>query len=98
MFHRIKILRTKSKMSQAQLANLLHISASTVGMYEQGRRSPSLDILIQMSNIFGVSLDYLITGKDYTSLSDEFTSNYSADNCPCNTCYWKKQKLHYFET
>ena len=35
-------------------------------MYEQGRREPSIRTLVELSNIFGVSLDYLITGLDAT--------------------------------
>ena len=45
---------------------MLKITPSAVGMYEQGRREPSLGILIQMSEIFGVSLDFLATGKAAT--------------------------------
>ena len=59
----IESLRRKMGWSQAELARRLHISASTVGMYEQGRRVPSIDILVAMSAEFGVPLDYLVTGK-----------------------------------
>ena len=33
-----------------------------VGMYEQGRREPSSDVLVQLGKIFGVSVDYILTG------------------------------------
>lgn len=82
-------------MSQLQLAEALHISASAIGMYEQGRRSPGLDVLIRMSRVFDVSLDYLITGTDFTPSTTNFDSYRSAENCPCNTCYWKEYKLRY---
>ena len=59
----IESLRRRMGWSQAELAQRLHISASTVGMYEQGRRVPSLDTLLAMSEEFGVTLDYLVTGK-----------------------------------
>ena len=94
MNHRIIMLRKHVKMSQSQLADLLHVSASTVGMYEQGRRIPCLEILIRMSKIFGVSLDYLVTGKDFTPSADDFDSKRFTDNCPCSTCYWKEYILH----
>lgn len=67
---RIAQLRKKHGMSQYELARSLHISPSAEGMYEQGRRTPSLDILIEMSEFFHVSLDYLITGADYLENSD----------------------------
>lgn len=60
----ITYLRKKSEMSQSQLAGYLNVSPSTIGMYEQGRRVPDLDALLSLSRIFGVSLDYLITGEE----------------------------------
>ena len=60
---RIAALRRQAGMSQAELASRLRISASAVGMYEQGRREPSVDILSDLAEIFGVSLDYLIRGR-----------------------------------
>lgn len=95
LYRRIIMLRKQAHMSQSQLAEALHVSASTIGMYEQGRRSPNLDILIQMSHVFDVSLDYLITGKDFTPSTSNFDSDRSVENCPCNTCYWKEYKLRY---
>ncbi len=49
-------------MNQAQLAALLGVSPSAVGMYEQGRREPSADVLVELGKIFGVSVDYILTG------------------------------------
>ena len=60
----IGFLRRKKGWSQAELANRLHISPSTIGMYEQGRRVPTLDIIIAMAQLFEVSLDYLLTGTE----------------------------------
>ena len=65
--NQIMILRKAAGMSQSQLAKKLNIGPSAVGMYEQGRRTPAVDILIKMANLFEVSLDYLITGKEATS-------------------------------
>jgi transcriptional regulator with XRE-family HTH domain len=50
-------------MTQAALAKRLGVSPSAVGMYEQGRREPSYDILIALSREFDVTIDYLITGE-----------------------------------
>lgn len=72
---RIAALRQELGLSQAELAKRLHISPSAVGMYEQGRREPSVDTLIAMSKEFGVTLDYLLSGqpdtvRDITALHD----------------------------
>ena len=60
---RIATLRRSRDMSQEALAKVLGISPSAVGMYEQGRREPSGAMLVAMAKIFGVSTDYLLTGK-----------------------------------
>lgn len=60
---RIFILRRQKGLTQTELAKLLHISTSALGMYEQGRRQPSLDTIVHLSHVFGVSVDYLLTGK-----------------------------------
>jgi transcriptional regulator with XRE-family HTH domain len=60
---RIAALRRAAGISQSELAQMLKISPSAVGMYEQGRREPALDILAAMANIFGVTIDFLVTGK-----------------------------------
>ena len=67
----IEFLRRKKGWSQAELANRLHISPSTIGMYEQGRREPPIDILVAMSKEFDVSIDYLITGTYRISADTE---------------------------
>ncbi len=64
---RLAALRRACNMSQLDLANELGISCSTVGMYEQGRREPSLEILEGLSDVFGVSIDFLVTGRPATN-------------------------------
>lgn len=61
---RIATLRKQKEMSQAELAARLGVSPSAVGMYEQGRREPSCDILLALSSEFGVTVDYLLTGHN----------------------------------
>lgn len=57
------MLRIRAGMSQAALAKRLHISASTIGSYEQGRREPSCAMLVALSDVLGVTTDYLLTGR-----------------------------------
>ena len=60
---RIAALRRSAGYSQAELARQLQISPSAVGMYEQGRREPSAELLVAMARLFSVTTDYLLTGK-----------------------------------
>ena len=62
MGERLAKLRHDAGLSQAELGKRLGVSASTIGMYEQGRREPSLDVLLALCRQFQVSADYLLTG------------------------------------
>lgn len=95
--HRIVALRKRNSMNQAQLAEALNISASAVGMYEQGRRVPNLDVLVAMAKVFHVSLDYLITGEEYES-GDDVDNVAVITPCPCSTCFRRDmRKANSFE-
>lgn len=68
---RIKKQREIKELNQKQLADMLGISPSTVGMYEQNRRSPDKDMLLKLAEIFNVSVDYLLgTTKPKPSTQD----------------------------
>ena len=67
----IESLRRKMGWSQAELAQRLHISPSAVGMYEQGRREPSIEVLVALSKEFDVTIDYLVTGTHRISTITE---------------------------
>ena len=56
---KLMLLRKEKKVSQRQLADFLDIGASNIARYENGRL-PTADILIKLSDFFGVSIDYLL--------------------------------------
>lgn len=60
---RIANLRNSAHMSQFQLAKVLKIGTSTLGMYETGKREPSPKVLKRIADYFDVSTDYLL-GRD----------------------------------
>lgn len=57
--NKLKRLRVNSGMSRKQLADMFGLTVSAVGMYEQGRRTPSDDIKIKYSRMFDKSIDEL---------------------------------------
>ena len=67
---RISILRRRAGLSQSELARRLQISASAMGMYEQGRREPSMDTLVAIAEQLQVATDFLLTGKIRTAQED----------------------------
>lgn len=56
----LKSLRKKAGYTQGEFANVLGISASAVGMYEQGRREPDQKLLLKMAQTLEVSVDRLL--------------------------------------
>lgn len=58
--NRIKSLREEFGYTQQELANKLDGAKSTIAMYENETRKPSLDILVKLSEIFNCSIDYIL--------------------------------------
>lgn len=56
----LKSLRENANMTQDDLAKALHISPSTVSSYEQDVRDPPSETLMNIADVFHVSVDYLL--------------------------------------
>ena len=69
--NRIRSLRKKLKMTQEQMADQLFIDKTTLSMYECGNRDIPVSILMELSTIYGVSVDYLLCKSDFAVLDDE---------------------------
>lgn len=63
---KIKALREKKKLTEDQLAKLLHVSRSTVLKYETGRQIPPIDRICDIADIFDVSTYYLYGCIDFS--------------------------------
>lgn len=61
----LKKIRKIRKYSQQKVAMDLNISRESISYYENGKREPSISLLIEMSKYFNVSIHYLITGKEF---------------------------------
>lgn len=61
----LKMIRKAKKLNQLKVALDLNITREALSHYENGKREPSLAMLVKMSEYYNVSIDYLITGKDF---------------------------------
>lgn len=61
----LKTIRKAKNLTQQKVALDLNITREALSYYESGKREPSFQLLIQLSKYFGVSIDYLITGKEF---------------------------------
>ena len=61
----LKNIRKKKNLNQQKVAMDLNISREALSYYENGKREPSLGLLVAMSEYFNVSINYLITGEEF---------------------------------
>ncbi|MCI9032236.1 MAG: helix-turn-helix transcriptional regulator [Clostridia bacterium] len=62
---KIASLRRANKMTQAELAEKLNYSDKSVSKWERGEALPDIEVLVALSELFNVSLDYLVSDKEF---------------------------------
>ena len=73
-------LRTKAGMTQAQLAELLNYSDKSVSKWERAEAVPDAYVLKHMAEIFGVSVDYLLSShSDWEPVSKKQKRRYRSE-------------------
>lgn len=68
---KVKALRTAAKMTQQQLADLVHVSPRTIISIEKEQYNPSLMLAYRMAEVFGVSVEELCCLKENRELEDQ---------------------------
>lgn len=63
---RIRTMRKSRNMTQEDLANAIDQSASSITMYETGRREPDLETLEALADVFNVPLGSIISGDNWS--------------------------------
>ena len=61
----LKQIRKQKNLNQQKVALDLNISREALSHYENGKREPSLNLLMEMSKYFNVSINFLISGKEF---------------------------------
>ncbi len=57
---KVRTLRKRQKLTQTQLAQMLGVDQSHIVKIEKSERTPSLEILVKITQIFNVTSDQLI--------------------------------------
>lgn len=68
---RLRSLREKHNLTQEQIAKKIGISRGTYAHYEINKRRPDYETLIKITDIFNVSLDFLLTGKEFDNSNED---------------------------
>ena len=61
----LRKIRKAKGYNQLKVATDLSISRESLSYYENGRRSPDIEMLLILSEYFNVSIDYLIRGEEF---------------------------------
>ena len=62
----LPLIRKQKNLNQLKVALDLNISREALSHYENGKRSPDIEMLRKLSEYFDVSIDFLINGKEFT--------------------------------
>lgn len=73
---KLRSLRKAKGLTQLQVAERIGVSKAMISAYETAAKAPSLDVLIQLSQLYGVTIDYLVSIEthrliDATGLDDD---------------------------
>lgn len=72
---KVKELRTAAKMTQQELADLVHVSSRTIISIEKEQYNPSLMLAYRMAEVFGVSVEELCCLRENRELEDRQYEN-----------------------
>lgn len=61
-YKNLKEIRKRENLSAKEVSSRIGVSYNTLMNYEAGLREPSIDTLLNLSKIYKVSIDYLISG------------------------------------
>lgn len=89
---RLNKLRQERGLTQQELADLFHISNSTISSYETGNRIPDVEFLLKLSKFYNISSDYII-GLSDSRLPLDIMNSIVADQVSYQNVIEKIQKL-----
>lgn len=61
---RLKSEREKKGWSQAELAEKIHVSRQSVSKWETGKNYPNIEVIIDLSDLFGITIDELLRSDE----------------------------------
>lgn len=71
LHNRLAVLRAERGLSRGQLADLVGVHPQTVGSLERGDYYPSLDLAMQLAEVFGLPIEALFSRTPFAPLSEQ---------------------------
>jgi putative transcriptional regulator len=75
IYNRLAVLRTERGMSRVDLARNLGVNYQTVGYLERGDYSPSLELALRVSEVFGLPIEAIFSMQQFVPLSEQVYGN-----------------------
>lgn len=69
--------RTNAKLTQAVVAEKLDVTSQAVSLWERGENAPDISKLAELAELYGITLDWLLTGKEPAEEIRQVTENLS---------------------
>ena len=69
---RIRQLRISKGLTQEQLAEKMHVTGTYIVKIENSQRTGSIELAVELADCFGVSLDHLLLGREYSDKKQAF--------------------------
>lgn len=64
---KLKLIRSKAKRTQIQMANDLNISQNVISQYENGKKKPSIDTVKIIANVYNVDMNWFFKNLNITN-------------------------------
>ena len=68
---RIRYLRLKNNLTAKDLSIILGTSESAISLYENGKRKPSIELILKMADYFSVSTDFILGATENMADSEK---------------------------
>jgi putative transcriptional regulator len=73
--NRLAVLRVERDMSRVELAQAIGVNYQTIGYLERGDYSPSLDLALRLSEVFGLPVEAIFSTRPFSPLSEQVYGN-----------------------
>ena len=70
---RLKELRRKNKITIERLCEIIGVSTSFIGLIERGESRVSVDNIYRLSQVFNVSVDFILTGNENITMEKSYS-------------------------
>ncbi len=78
IYNRLRVLRAEMELSRAELAERVGVNPQTVGAIERGDHYPTLDLALNISDVFGVSVEAVFSREPFTYTPSSYSSSAEA--------------------